>query len=102
MFADDTIILVSHKNYDELTEVLNDVIVCISKWFQENQFHLNYYIPAASITPLVPKQVRQYVCDVIPCSKQKGINISPDNFVVADITGSDDNAYIIWSLQAGS
>jgi hypothetical protein len=41
MFADATRITVSHTNYDDFIEVLNHVILCITKWFQGNQLALN-------------------------------------------------------------
>jgi hypothetical protein len=39
-FADDTSILVSDDNYDELKNVLNSVWLHISKWFQANYHRL--------------------------------------------------------------
>jgi len=40
-FADDTNILVSSSDLNELNSKLNSVLHCISKWFQNNQLVLN-------------------------------------------------------------
>ena len=41
LFADDTNILVSSSDLNELNSKLNSVLCCISKWFQNNQLVLN-------------------------------------------------------------
>ena len=41
LFADDTNILVSSSDLNELNSKLNSVLRCISKWFQNNQLVLN-------------------------------------------------------------
>jgi hypothetical protein len=39
LFADDTNILVSSSDLNELDSKLNSIICCISKWFQNNQLN---------------------------------------------------------------
>ena len=41
LFADETNILVSSSDLNELNSKLNSVLCCISKWFQNNQLILN-------------------------------------------------------------
>jgi hypothetical protein len=41
LFADDTNILVSSSDFNELNSKLNSILCCISKWFQNNQLVLN-------------------------------------------------------------
>jgi len=41
LFADDTNILVSSSDINELNSKLNSVLCCISKWFKNNQLVLN-------------------------------------------------------------
>jgi len=41
LFADDTNILASSSELNELNSKLNSVLCCISKWFQTNQLVLN-------------------------------------------------------------
>jgi hypothetical protein len=41
LFADDTNILISSNDLIELNYILNTVLHCISKWFQNNQLILN-------------------------------------------------------------
>lgn len=41
MFADDTSVLISNSDYDELNRKFNSVLTCVSKWFQTNQLVLN-------------------------------------------------------------
>ena len=42
LFADDTNILVSSNDINELNSKLNSVLHCIYKWFQNNQLVLNF------------------------------------------------------------
>jgi hypothetical protein len=41
MFADDTSILVSTKDYENLAQSSNLPLLAISEWFQDNQLILN-------------------------------------------------------------
>jgi len=44
LFADDTNILVSSSDLNELNSKLSSVLHCISIWFQNNQLVLNLYM----------------------------------------------------------
>lgn len=42
LFADDTNLLKSHKNIDELTKIMNEELSKIDDWFKANKLSLNY------------------------------------------------------------
>jgi hypothetical protein len=63
MFADDTSILVCHNNYDEFIEVLNHVILRITKWFKVNWLALN--IGKTSVVRFIPTNFTYYPLNLV-------------------------------------
>jgi hypothetical protein len=58
MFADDTSILCTAKDYNNLKSELNDVLTHMSMWFQSNQFALN--LDKTKMIKFIPTSATSY------------------------------------------
>jgi hypothetical protein len=64
-FVDDTSILDSHDNYDDFKNMLNSVLINISKWFKTN--HLSFNVEKNSVVRFTPTKLVQYPMNLV-CS----------------------------------
>jgi hypothetical protein len=72
LFADNTSVIISSKNFDDFSAMSNTVLSHMSKWFSSNKLVLN--LDKTNIIKLITNKSPQYDLNIGYDEKYKGMN----------------------------